>query len=344
MNIPLKWIKGFSLSTKSDYYYPINWHNNIFSSNGLASGNTIEEAILQAICELIERENVYRLFVLKMPGKYVDPGSINHPLIKKTFAESASQGIDFLIKDISSELAVPTFVVRGTKENDRGKLTYQGCGQGASPAPIKALIRSIAEYFEGFLIMASSQDRMKFEAGAYIGSMPKKHLGFITLLNPEILEESRGRESFSDIPDMSMNDIKDEIEWIIDLLHKLGHEVVVINKTLPQLRIPVVRVFIPMMRSCINTEILRPESLVAQAYFEAGDTVSANKYIRESISKDPVLRNLSPFLSNVPAELFFKKDYIESMLAFNAFKKNGIDFLNKFSGSIPGILQGKKLS
>ena len=62
-DIPLKWIKGTCLTDETEFYYPINWHNMVFSSNGLASGNTFEESVMQALCEVVERENIYRMFV-----------------------------------------------------------------------------------------------------------------------------------------------------------------------------------------------------------------------------------------------------------------------------------------
>ena len=64
-------------------YYPLNWHNILFTSNGLASGNTFEEAIVQGLCELVERENVYRLFVERRVAREIDPDRAWHDILEE---------------------------------------------------------------------------------------------------------------------------------------------------------------------------------------------------------------------------------------------------------------------
>ena len=149
-NIPLKWVKGVSLMDYKEFYYPISWHNYAYTSNGLATGNALEEAVLQALCEVIERENVYRFFGECKEGNDLDQDSIGHPIICKALENAKKQGFEFIIKDISLDFKVPTFVVQGTREADKKYMHYQGCGFGTHPNPAKALIRALSEYFEGY--------------------------------------------------------------------------------------------------------------------------------------------------------------------------------------------------
>jgi ribosomal protein S12 methylthiotransferase accessory factor len=49
------WVDGFSILRKERVKVPVNFIAYIHGSNGMAAGNTIEEAMIQASCEIFER-------------------------------------------------------------------------------------------------------------------------------------------------------------------------------------------------------------------------------------------------------------------------------------------------
>ena len=49
------WVDGYSLTRRETVKVPINFVTYIHASNGIAAGNTMEEAMIQASCEIFER-------------------------------------------------------------------------------------------------------------------------------------------------------------------------------------------------------------------------------------------------------------------------------------------------
>ncbi len=263
--IPMKWIKGYSFTNHCEYYYPIRWHNYIFGSNGLAAGNTYEEAIVQAICELIERECVYQFIVENKVANDVDIASIKNPLLAEIFEKLAKDKIDFKIKNISYEFEIPSFIFYGINNNFAGTILHKGVGHGTYLEPNQAIIRSVSEYLQAFSLL---HDQVR-EKGFDLIFKPNKHYGFLVTFPHDNFYKSLKDVKVSEINDFSKSDFKEEAEFLMHLLAKMGYEVVIIDKTHPLLKIPVVRVFIPGFRSVIVSEVFDAEMFIIAAQNEA---------------------------------------------------------------------------
>ncbi len=334
VNIPLKWLKALALDDYSDFYYPVNWHNYIFTSNGLATGNAMEEAVIQALCELIERENITRLLRDQRVGNDLDQASITNPLIRKVLDNSRAEGISFVIKEISFDFGVPTFLVYGTKAASKGKLTYKGAGQGTNPNPEKALIRALAEYFESYSLMKRIETEVKIDWGGLVARLPKKHLGFLVNQHPEMIEAKREKVvRLDELKDWSRPDIKDEIGAVLKQLARFGHRVYFVDLTHPELQIPVCRLFIPGFRSVVVSETEDPWFIMSEAYYEAGDEENSRRCLKRSLQRHVFI--VAPHLMSVKPRDIFKKNYRETLLNYGGFKKNVYEQLKKFAGDLP---------
>lgn len=336
LDIPLKWIKALSLDDYSEFYYPINWHNYIFTSNGLATGNAMEEAIMQGLCELIERENITRLLRDQKVGNDLEQESITNPLIRRVLDNANNDGISFVIKEISFDFGVPTFLVYGTRAASRGKLTYKGAGQGTHPNPEKALIRALSEYFESYSLMKRVEDNIKLDWERIVPKLPRKHFGFLVTLNTDMIEEKRGKiVRLGSLPDLSRPDIKDEVEEIIRRLKKFGHRVYFIDKTNRELGIPVCRLFVPGFRSVVVSETYEPWFILSEVYFEAGDEADSEKYLKQSMLK------MSFYLPRnalqVRPRQVFKQDYKATLLSYGGIKQNTYEQLKKVFPALPAV-------
>ncbi|MBN2094636.1 MAG: YcaO-like family protein [Candidatus Aenigmarchaeota archaeon] len=49
----MMFMKVHCLTDKTEKYLPLFWHLYFYGTNGFASGNTYEEAVLRALCEVI---------------------------------------------------------------------------------------------------------------------------------------------------------------------------------------------------------------------------------------------------------------------------------------------------
>ncbi len=269
--LKLKWIKGKSLTKGDDYYYPLNWNNYQMSSNGLSAGNSYPETVVQAICEVIERENVYRFFIKQQPGRDINAASIKNPLLIEALENAAKSGVEFIFKDISFVAGIPTVLACGVCDEFKGTLLYKGVGQGTHTDPEKALIRAVTEYIEGFSLMKMARDKTGGGIDVLINNPLKKHFGFFVSINDHMLSRSTDIIDLSDISNLSQDDFLPELNDLLVRLSSLSYEPVLIDKTHPLTGIPAVRVMIPGMRSCINSEFNDPGFIIWLAAIEAGD-------------------------------------------------------------------------
>ena len=333
--IPLKWIKAYSLTLDREFYYPINWHNMVIGSNGLAAGNTLEEAIIQALGEVLERENLFKLFAEGRVARDLDQKSIKSQLVQEVLENARQKGIEFTIKDISFDFQATTFIVRGTSKKDKGTLAYQGVGQGTATNPEKALIRSLAEYFESYSLTKNKETEIKEKLGddvsKYIDKFPKRHMGFHAFYNPEMLDKNAGIIQFEQLHDYAREDIKEEIE---ELVKSLKYNVTVIDKTHPTLKIPAVRVFVPGMRNMINCEINSPDIALAEIHFEAKNYEQAQKYFERSMAGNREIRKMT---SGVSVRKIFEKDYQQNMVRMMLTKKSALDIVRDYNQVMAAI-------
>ena len=131
--------------TKETEYLPIGF-SKIYSTNGLAAGNTPEEAFVQGISEIIER--YCQLKVMKdkatiptIPEEYLKQFADTY----KTIEEIRSAGYDVIVKDCSFDSPFP---VLATILIDKSKHSYH-VHLGCHPVFEIALRRTLTETFQG---------------------------------------------------------------------------------------------------------------------------------------------------------------------------------------------------
>lgn len=145
-NIPLKkvCIPYFNIRDNKIHYLPLL--NFIFTSNGMAAGNTPEEALVQGFSEICERyvhKEVLKnkIFMPDIPKQHY----IKYEKIKGLIDYIERLGWNVYIKDASIGLGLPVVctVFENIKENC---FTYQF---GAQPSLPVAIERTLTEIFQG---------------------------------------------------------------------------------------------------------------------------------------------------------------------------------------------------
>lgn len=264
-SLALPWLSAWSLTRAAPFLYPIGWHSLSMTTNGLAAGNCKEEALVQGLCEVIEREAVYRLFVLDRPGRTLDLGAVGDPLVAAAVEHLGHHGVELRALEIGGDLGVAVVVVRGRRQRDRGLATYCGVGQGAHPSPAQALRRALSEYLESFAKAERMQALSGMDFEAWSHALGRRHTGFHAHYNAAVMDRCTGSVTLADLPDHSAPDFAVEAERIVAGLAALGYETVVIDKTHPALHVPTLRVFVPGMRSIIANEADDPRYLLDAA-------------------------------------------------------------------------------
>jgi ribosomal protein S12 methylthiotransferase accessory factor len=249
-NVCQEWSWGYSLITKSPVlipsavvYYPYISESSISfmfnDTGGLSAGNTLEEAILQGIAEVIERDALYYAFNLgnlsSMPMVTFKNTKNRH--IQKFIAEVLPQeGIfAFYIQNKNLELNIASFGAFICYKI--GNEHHYFGGSGTSLNPEIALLRALTEL-----------EQQKVRQKVFVEFDP----GDLVSHNGLRRDDATNLE---EIPNQSTDDIRKDIELYLDRLSINDTDVIIINLTHPEIGIPVVRVVIPKLISYSGSPI-----------------------------------------------------------------------------------------
>jgi len=238
------WVDGYSLIREETVKVPVKFVAYIHGSNGMAAGNTIEEAIIQASCEILER---YAQIGIVRPEKIVpsiDPGSVDYDLVHRMIAFYARFNVGVVLKDLSFDGALPVIGVFYTNRNlPPDRLEYRSLIAGASFNLEEALTRCFTEGMQGKKTLLSP--RPQFDKPV----VPRSQVtDYYMLMRCGISPKDMSFLSEGEITHFRpwrKKDILDEIEGLKEIVRGLGTDCIVLNHTHPILEFPVVRVVIP---------------------------------------------------------------------------------------------------
>jgi YcaO-like protein with predicted kinase domain len=157
----IPWIKGVDLFDDCQRWIPAELSDLDFSkrgtapiflasSNGLASGNTRNEAIVHGLCEVIERDQTsFWSIEQELPdskmNRRVIIQSIKDPLCRNLVEKCVAAGLDIFIWDISINIDIPVFACTIADRGNKTPYPQQTTGHGCHPVPTIALSRAITE-------------------------------------------------------------------------------------------------------------------------------------------------------------------------------------------------------
>lgn len=238
------WIKSYNLTQNRETLYPILWSRFYERSNGLAAGNKKEETILQAICEVIERHNISMALESPQKLKLIDKFSIEDELICNAIKQFKEEGIELLILDAAIDVNLNTIAVCGIDSNADKYALEVGFGYGCHTNPKKAILRAITEYQQG------REKLIHNFKSTDINPSTKKMTQTVLRVDIDMLGKLPvvGVDTLKDI---STNNIKTEIESVVNILKDNGYEVIIVDKTHSSLQIPVFRIFVPGLSNLV---------------------------------------------------------------------------------------------
>jgi ribosomal protein S12 methylthiotransferase accessory factor len=249
----LEWVCGWSLADGEPWWIPANAVLHPYlgsveqlmilrgSTNGLASGNELEEAVCHALAELIERDAWSLCWVRVRHGQgECFPGvdfARENGTIGWMLDRFAQKAVEVRVRDITSELGVPTYYAATLERISGGALAHEG--MGAHPDPSVALVRALAEAAQSRAAdihgAREDLDYWRNRAGVWNESAPGWGLAPATVTVP--FDAARGARHA---------DIRDDIAWMVARLADAGLDrVFVVELTRPELGAAVVRVVVP---------------------------------------------------------------------------------------------------
>lgn len=208
------------------------------NTNGLASGNTIEEATFHALMEVVERDAWSLVEVTKKTGPRIE--GVTDGLAADLLAKFAAAGVEITLRDITSDTGIPTVaaVADDVVLKDPALLTI---GMGSHTSARIAVLRALTEVAQSRLtqIHGAREDTDTADVRRMIGYERTKRL------NRHWFADN-GSVEFADMPSFDSDDFLTDIQHVIGRLTAAGlSRVIVVDLTRPEIGIPVVRVIVP---------------------------------------------------------------------------------------------------
>jgi len=268
-DMPLEWVLGFELLSSRPVFVPRNavvcpyrpgpGSVELFyaSTNGLASGNTLAEALSHGLCEVNERDAlslahagmelrpaVGRLLAGLARATPRGRAPTATPLIEQEDLPTRASclvgklrraGLQIFLRDVTSDTGIPAIDCTLVERTGHEQYVCHG-GFGSHPDARVALTRALTEAAQSRVgcIQGGREDLPEF---ADLGSRR---------IDPEALFGSPRRVRFAQVASRHHDDVADDVRWILQRLRRAGFkQIVAVDLTRPELQIPVVRVVVP---------------------------------------------------------------------------------------------------
>ncbi|MBW1616607.1 MAG: YcaO-like family protein [Deltaproteobacteria bacterium] len=233
-NLPFKWTKAYNLTTKEEILIPFDWFFSINEFNGASAGNCAEEALIQGVSEIVERHVSALISLNKIKVPAADPKGITDKKVSEMLEKYKKAGVKLHISDFTLDMGIPTIGIAAWDTltfPEKSEIVWTA---GTAPSPEKALSRALTE---------SAQLGGDFNTGSkYLASgLPKPS----DLKEIDYIIKASETKSVKDLPDISDNNMKTEIENLIAATNKKGFDAITVNIQHPLLKIPAFYTLMP---------------------------------------------------------------------------------------------------
>jgi YcaO-like protein with predicted kinase domain len=256
--LPILWIEGHDLLQREPVWVPyelVHFHYTLpqptakgcfaATTNGLASGNNVAEAVSHAICEVVERDAL-TLWECRDAAdrrdRRIDLNTVDDPACVDLIARYASAGIDVLVRDFTTDVGLPVFRCSiAERSPDPWRPSPRYGGSGCHPTREVALVRALTEAAQNRLtVIAGSRDdldRAEFES--------LLHADTLARIPSRNANDDPGR-SYQSVPSFDAEWLEADVEFELGRLRDIGiQRVAVVDLSRPDLGLSVVRVVIP---------------------------------------------------------------------------------------------------
>ncbi len=233
-DIPMQWVWATNITRGEDVLMPFSWFFAINEFNGPSAGNTLEEAAMQGICEIVERHVCSLINNRKLITPRIDTASIEDEVARELLHKFNAHNIELYLNDFSLDTGICTvgaLAIDRSTFPEKSEIVYTA---GTTPDPEKALIRAITEVAQ----LAGDFNT----ASNYVASgLPKP----LAMEEVEYVTNSPESVTIGEMSKLADNNIRVEIDNCIAALKKIGMEIFMIDVTHDDLQIPALYTIVP---------------------------------------------------------------------------------------------------
>lgn len=274
---------AFSLSRKDYFRVPIEILSLTSGTNGLAAGNTIEEAIIQGSCEVFERHAIAKAINDTIVLPTLDRKLIKSPRVHEIIEILEANGTKSIIKDLSFGI-LPTVgvlfyntFIEGDPNPFKKERVFTLVG-GSSFSFEDAITRCFNEYVQEQNI---EELKARRRCDIYLTHFQKEFPGikhqspkmkfFYARSNLSIKDMSYLLEGdvVSTIPEPFYDgSVMEDIESIKCIAERLGSEAYILDLTNPKINFPTVRVLMPHISDFRYFDIFEQLQYMSEIFYD----------------------------------------------------------------------------
>ncbi|SFI74893.1 MULTISPECIES: TOMM precursor leader peptide-binding protein [unclassified Bacillus (in: firmicutes)] len=267
---PMNWVWGYSLLQERPIlvpellaYYSLGGRDGFVyeTSNGCALGGSLEEAIFYGILEVIERDSFLLTWYAELPLPRLDLSSVNDQELQLMVERVHTVGgYDIHLFNSTMEHGIPSVWALAKNRKEKGLNII--CAAGAHLDPIRGAKSAIYE-LAGMMLTLDKEFEMNrkkyvqmFHNPSLVKQMPD-HPKVCGLPEAEerfqfLLDNNRPLQTFTEAFKQKTRheDLTDDLREIIQMLHQLNLDVIVVDQTTPEIMrngLHCVKVLIPGM-------------------------------------------------------------------------------------------------
>lgn len=233
-DIPMQWTWATNISRGEQVLIPFSWFYAINEFNGPSAGNTVEEAALQGISEIVERHVCSLINHNNIHTPAIDFDSIDDPVAQELLEKFKKENIDLYLNDFSLDTglcSIGALAIDRSTFPEMSEIVYTA---GTTPGPEKAIIRAVTEV---------AQLAGDFNSGSnYVASgLPKP----LSMDEVSYLTDVSDTITMQEMNDLSDDNMKVEIERCVKALEEIDMEILMVDVTHPLLNIPALYTIVP---------------------------------------------------------------------------------------------------
>jgi ribosomal protein S12 methylthiotransferase accessory factor len=228
-------------------YYPApDVGQSIFgsSTNGLASGNSVIEATIQALLELIERD-IWSFELVRSSSRLIDPASLPDD-ISEIVERAERNGLSLKVRTVPNDYGLPFFAAFVFDEKNPSRKTFNG-GWACDVDTDIALVRAVTE---------AAQSRVAFIHGGR--KVPVSQVADSTSDESKLVRQhmqgvsdSRQKTSLTDVASLAFADtLEQKLDLLISRLRHVVHGPIYrVTLTPADSPLQVVRLVVPLLEN-----------------------------------------------------------------------------------------------
>lgn len=221
------------------------------STNGLASGNSLLEASIQGLLELIERD-IWSFEFVRGASKLVEAASLPDE-VREIIERAERNGLQFKVRSIPNNYGMPFFAAFVFDLKNPSRKTFNG-GWACDLDRGRALVRAVTE---------AAQSRVAFiHGGRKVPTLPTSRAADFSLdaqqreaqlVRQHMLgvSDSRQQTLLTDIPDLAVDGaLQQKLDAVIERLRRVVQEPIYRAVfTPPESPLQVVRLVVPLLEN-----------------------------------------------------------------------------------------------